>query len=96
LLDASRIRLRIYYEKSYFEEAFLELDRIKHYIKNNTKKIALSVRNYSKEFLNMYNTILKVRLNPDKREIDFLLKNVQQSPNLAVRDWFIEKIKEMK
>jgi hypothetical protein len=96
LLDASRIKLRIYYEKSHFEEGFMELDRIRHYIKNNSKKIALSVRKYSKEFLDMYNSMLKIRLNPDKKEIDFMLKNVQQSSGLVARDWFVEKIREMK
>jgi hypothetical protein len=96
LLDASRIKLRIFYEKSYFEEAFLEVDRIKHYIKNNTKKVALSVRKYSKEFNDVYNELLKLRLNPDKEGIDFLFNNIQKTTSLVAKDWFIEKIKEMK
>lgn len=96
LLDASRIKLRIFYEKSYFEEAFLEVDRIKHYIKNNTKKVALSVRKYSKEFIDVYNELLKLRLNPDKEGIDFLFNNIQKATTLVAKEWFIEKIKEMK
>lgn len=96
LLDASRIKLRVFYEKSYFEEAFLEIDRIKHYIKNNTKKIPLSVRKYSKEFLDVYLSLTKVRLNPDKKEIDFLLKTIQSTSTLVSKDWFTIKVKEMK
>ncbi len=96
LLDASRIKLRIFYEKSYFEEAFLEIDRIKHYIKNNTKKVALLVRKYSKEFIDVYNELLKLRLNPDKEGIDYLFNNIQKATTLVAKEWFIEKIKEMK
>jgi hypothetical protein len=95
-LDASRIKLRCYYEITDFENAFLEIDRIKHYIKNNTKKIALSVRKYSKEFLDIYNELLKLKLSPDKKEIGYLLKNIQNSGILPFKDWLSEKIKEMK
>ncbi len=96
LLDASRIKLRIFYEKSNYEEAFMELDRIKHYIKNNFKKIPLSVRKYSKEFLDIYISLTKARLSPDKKEIDFLHKTIQDSPTLVTKEWLLEKIKEMK
>lgn len=96
LLDASRIKLRIYYDKSTFEEAFLEIDRAKHYIKNNTKKIALSVRKYSKLFIDVYSNLLKLRLNPDKEGIDFLNSNILKNPALVSKEWFKEKIREMR
>lgn len=96
LLDASRIRLRIYYEMMKFEEAILEVDRIKHYIKNNTKRIALSVRKYSKDFLDKYNELLKLRLSPDKKEIDYFLKRVQESTGLVLKEWLLEKVNEMR
>lgn len=95
LLDASRIRLRIFYEMMKFEEAILEVDRIKHYIKNNTKRIALSVRKYSKDFLEKYNELLKLRLSPDKKEIDYFLKRVQESTGLVLKEWLLEKVNEM-
>jgi hypothetical protein len=94
-LDASRNKLRIFYETLKFEEAFFEIDRIKHYINNNFKKIALPVRKYSKEFLESYNKLLKFRLNPDKIEIDFFLKNISESETLITKNWFIEKTKEL-
>jgi hypothetical protein len=95
-LDASRIKLRIYYETLNFEEAFPEIDRIKHYIKNNTGKIVLSVREYSKEFLNFYHKLLKLRLSPNKKELDYLSKKVSDSKTLVAKEWFKEKINEMK
>ena len=94
-LDASRIKLRCYYEITDFENAFLEIDRIKHYIKNNTKLIALSVRKYSKQFIDFYNDLLKLKLSPNKVEIDYFLRNTQNAVNLPFKDWFIEKIKEI-
>jgi len=96
LLDASRIKLRILYETSDFEEAFLEIDRIKHFIRNNTKKIPVSVRNYSKEFLDIYNILLKLKLNPYQKDIGFFSNSVSKSSTLINKDWFVEKIKELK
>ncbi len=96
ILDASRIKLRIYYEMMKFEEAILEVDRVKHYIKNNTKRIALSVRKYSKDFLEKYNELLKLRLSPDKKEIDYFMKKVQESSGLVLKEWIMEKVSEMR
>jgi len=94
-LDASRFKLRIFYETVNFEESFLEMDRIKHYIKNNTKKIALPIRKYSKEFLDSYNQLLKFRLSPNKKELDFFMKKIKESVTLVTKNWFVEKIKEL-
>lgn len=96
LLDASRIKLRIMYETLKFEEAFLEIDRIKHFIRNSTKKIPVSVRNYSKEFLDIYNILLKLKLNPYQKDIGFFSKSVSKSSTLINKDWFVEMIKELK
>lgn len=96
ILDASRLRLRIYYETLRFEDAILEVDRTKHYIRNNTNKIALSVRKYSKDFLDKYNELLKLRLSPDKKEIDYFAKKVRDSQSLVLKEWLLEKLKEMR
>lgn len=96
VLDASRIKLRAFFEKSYFEEAYLEIDRIKHYIKNNSGKIPASVSKYSKTFLNFYNKLLKIKLNPVKTEIEYLNKTITETPSLVIKDWFLEKLKVMK
>ncbi len=94
LLDASRTKLRIFYETSGFEEALMEIDRIKHFIRNNTKKIPISVRKYSKEFLDTFNVLLKLKLNPYQSEIGFFSNNISKSSTLINKDWFVEKIKE--
>lgn len=95
ILDASRTKLRIFYETSEFEDAFLEIDRIKHYMKNNPKKVARSVRNYTKEFLDRYHTLLKLRLSPDKNELKYFAPQIFESSTLVSKEWFVEKVKEM-
>ena len=95
-LDATRNKLRIFYETVDFEKAFLEMDRIRHYIKNNMKRIALPIRKYAKEFIDFYNKLLKFRLNPDRTELEFLLQNIMESNSLPQQNWLIEKVKEMK
>lgn len=96
VLDASRIKMRIYYERADFEEGFLEIDRIKHYLKNNRTKIAASVRNYSKDFIDNYNTLLKLRLNPNNTEIDYFADKIQKNTSIVLRDWLMQKIREIK
>jgi hypothetical protein len=95
ILDASNNKLRVFYELLNFEEAFLEIDRIKHYIKNNPRKIASSVKKYNMEFLDKYNKLLRLRLSPDRRELGFFHKNVRESATLVTKNWFIEKIGEL-
>jgi hypothetical protein len=95
-LDASRIKMRIFYETADFEEGFLEIDRIKHYLKNNRKKIAATVRNYSKDFADNYNALLKLRLNPNNKEIDFFNDRIQKNTSYVLRDWLLQKIRELK
>jgi hypothetical protein len=95
ILDASNNKLRVFYELLQFDEAFLEMDRIKHYIKNNPRKISSAVKRYNLEFLDKYNKLLKFRLSPDKKEIGFFLKSVNESATLVAKNWFIEKINEM-
>lgn len=95
-LDVSRLKLRIYYEISEFDEAFLEIDRLKHYMKNNIKRIARTVRQYNKEFLDFYNMLLKIKLSPDKNELSYVKQKISESKTLVTKVWFTEKISEMK
>jgi len=95
LLDASRIKLRIHFDKSNFDDAFLEIDRVKYYIKNNSRKIALSVRKYSLLFIDIYSDLLRLKLNSDKTGIDFLTDKILKNPSLVSKEWFNEKIREM-
>jgi hypothetical protein len=96
ILDASRLKLRVFYEISDFDEAFLEIDRLKHYMRNNIKRIARSVRHYNEEFLDYYNMLLKLKLNPDKNEFSYVKQKISESKTLVTKDWFTEKILEMK
>lgn len=95
ILDASRFKLRIFYETLDFEKAFLEVDNIRHYIKNNSKRISLTVRKYSLEFIDYYNKLLKYRLNPQVKDLEYFSKEVRESKILIGKDWFLEKISEI-
>lgn len=95
VLDASRFKLRIFYETLDFERAFLEMDNKKHYIKNNFKKISLTVRKYSLEFINYYNKLLKYRLNPQTKDLEYFAKEIRESKILIGKDWFLDKIREL-
>ncbi len=95
VLDSNRMKLMIYYDMPDFEEAFMELDRGKHFIKNNLKKVPRPIRAYSKEFFDKYLALLKLKLSPKRTDIEILAEKIKSSPNIPARDWFLEKILEL-
>jgi hypothetical protein len=92
----SILMLKILYETSRFEEAYLELDRLSHRITNN-KNISSDIKQKAKYFIQSYSKLLKISLDPEKLKIDdlyvFIEKNEEQIPE---KDWFILKIKNLK
>ncbi|MCX6161084.1 MAG: hypothetical protein NTV87_07085 [Ignavibacteriae bacterium] len=57
--------------------------------------LKLKKNKWVENFIKKYSE-LKLRLNPDKKEIGYFLNKVSETPNLIAKDWFIEKIMEMK
>jgi len=93
--DSSLIRLCNYYELKKYEEAYLELDRLKHYMRNH-KEIPSDYKHTNDNFIKVYQKILKHRTDPKIDEIGFLDKDVMSLKMIAKRDWLIEKIGELR
>ena len=92
--DAKKLLLKSLYELEDYEECYQEIDKAKHYIRNNKVKL-LEVRTSSfKIFLNRFSKLLKYSSNPlskDSNNIIYELEKSISSNNL----WICEKLKEI-
>ncbi len=93
--DSSLIRLCNYYELKYFEEAFSEIDRLKHYLRNH-KEIPIDYRHTTENFIKVYQKILKHQTEPESDWIGFIEKELISSEMIAKRDWLMEKTEELR
>ncbi|MBK8554162.1 MAG: hypothetical protein IPL53_25195 [Ignavibacteria bacterium] len=93
-IDSSSLRLCNYYELKKYEEAFLELDRLKHYIRNHNeipKVHKITIEN----FIRTYMKLLRIQTDPAKEELGFLGKEVKSLKMISKREWLLEKIGEI-
>jgi hypothetical protein len=93
-IDSSLIRLCNHYELKNYEEAFLELDRLKHYLRNHKEipKVHLTTNG---NFVRIYQKLLRYITDPEKNEIGYFEKDVRTMEMVAKKDWLLEKISEL-
>ena len=93
-LDSSVFKLCCYYELGKFEEAFLEIDKIRHYLRNH-KEIPDVHKEPGMHFVRIYQKLLKVNAMPEKTETGYLEKEVLRLMSISRKDWLVEKIAEL-
>ncbi|MCB0729059.1 MAG: hypothetical protein KDD00_16450 [Ignavibacteriae bacterium] len=93
-LDSSLIRLNNYYELGKYDEAYLEIDKHKKYIKNH-KEIPKDRLNYSINFINVYQKLIKYVSEPDNKNSEFLLKELNELDYFDEREWIVKKVKDI-
>lgn len=89
--DSSILKLCCYYELEKYEEAFLELDKLKHYIRNH-KEIPEIHLDHISNFIVCYQKLIKIFTQPDKKEIGYLEKEINKSKLISKREWLLDKI----
>lgn len=93
-LDSSVFKLCCYYELGKFEEAFLEIDKIRHYLRNH-KEIPDVHKEPGLHFVRIYQKLLKANSMPEKSEAGYLEKEVMKLMSVSRKDWLVEKIAEL-
>jgi len=93
-LDSSVFKLCCYYELGKFEEAFLEIDKIRHYLRNH-KEIPVVHKEPGLHFVRIYQKLLKANSMPEKTEAGYLEKEVMRLMSVSRKDWLVEKIAEL-
>ncbi|MDD5363464.1 MAG: hypothetical protein PHN88_15180 [Ignavibacteria bacterium] len=95
-IDSLRYKLASYYEMRRYEEAYSEVDRSKHYLKNNKSKIPEIHIAYFKRFLDKLLKLLNYHANPYKKDPELILHEIENDKAYyMMRDWITDKAHEL-
>jgi hypothetical protein len=92
--DSKYYKLRLYYEKSMYEEAFLEIDNYRQYIRSH-KEIPEQFKKNFTAFIREYTKLLKMRTKDDKEAASVLKKELLSLPQTGRRKWIISRLEEI-
>lgn len=92
--DVKNLMLKIYYELDLYEQAFAMIDTYRHFLTNN-KEHADVLKIQLRNFIDMYNKLLKAKESGRAENAGVLLKKIKETDVLPARVWFIEKAKEI-
>lgn len=93
--DSSILKLCTYYEIEKYEEAFFEIDKFRHFLRNH-KEIPVIHKEYTQNFLKIYQILLKIKTGTGNDEL-YTAKNLMNKKKPVSREnWLSEKINELK
>ena len=93
--DSSVLKLCTYYETDKYEEAFFEMDKFRHYIRNHNE-IPKIHKEYALNFLKIYKMLINIKTGVDGTDL-FQIENSMKKIKLKSREsWLMEKIKELR
>ncbi|MEO8447641.1 MAG: hypothetical protein ABI528_09110 [bacterium] len=92
--DSSVLKLCTYYETEKFEEAFSEMDKFRHYLRNH-KEIPKIHKIYTSNFLKMYQMLIKIKTDAGKKDLYEIVKLYEKTPLASRRNWLGEKITQL-
>ncbi|HMS64096.1 MAG TPA: hypothetical protein PKD83_02445 [Ignavibacteria bacterium] len=93
-IDMKKLKLVIFYELGYIEQAFTSIDSFKHFLTNSKDIVADPRVKSSLEFLSAFTLLLKIRTGKSEENIA-ILKNRIAGLNVFIKDWFTQKIEEL-
>ncbi len=93
--DSSILKLCTFYETEKYEEAFFEMDKFRHFIRNH-KEIPKIHREYVLNFLKIYQILLKTKTGTGKDELINASELIKKIKPVSREIWLLEKIEELK
>ncbi len=92
-LDISTIRLVCYFELEMIEEAYAEMDKFRHYLRNH-KEVPKIHKMYATNFLKFYSLLLKARADLAEIDYEMLDKELRSTPYVNRASWLRKKLRE--
>lgn len=92
--DSSIMKLCSYYETRKFEEAFSEIDKFSHYLRNHNE-IPKPNKEYFRNFLKVFQTLIKTKTKADVKNLFLLENKIDKLKFVSKRMWLCEKISEL-
>lgn len=89
--DCSVMKLLCEYELDLIEEAFFEIDKLKHFLSNHPE-IPKIQKTYISNFLKVYSVLLKNISKPDPLNYEIAKQLFSQNSSISRKDWLLEKI----
>jgi hypothetical protein len=93
-LSVITLMLMIYYELESYDSAISLLDTYKHFIARD-KLLPKTDKQNRMEFAKYFKEILNLKTGKSS-DINFVKKNILSSENFVEKEWFLEKIDELK
>lgn len=93
--DVSTLKLCNYYELGLFEEAYSEIDKFKHYIRNH-KEMPKIHRTYASNFIKVYSMLLKAKTDPKFGDVELIRKQIKSTAFMNKAAWAMKKLLELK
>lgn len=91
--DTSQLKLCAFFELRKYEDAFLEIDKLLHYMRKHNE-IPENFYTYTMNFLKYYKLILKFRIKSGKSISGFQLKEIKSCSKISKKEWLLEKAEE--
>lgn len=92
--DSSILKLCCYYELGMFEDAYLELDKLKHYLRNH-KEIPKVHYLVISNFIQVYQKLLRCITKAEKNDLGYLKKEYIENIQVTKSEWLVAKIEEI-
>lgn len=92
--DTRILRLRIYYELNYLEEARSLVDSFRHFLSEN-RQVSESKRKANYILIQYFNELIKIKENKDPGKINNYRNKLMRNGYFVYRDWLVEKTDEI-
>lgn len=93
-LDVSLTKLCCYYELGSVEEAFYEIDKLKHYLRNHADVPKIH-KTYALNFLRVYTRLLRAFADPSFKEVDQIAGILKTTTKINRHKWLTEKLNNL-
>jgi len=93
-IDSSLLKLCNYYELEKYEEAFLEIDKQIHFLKNH-REIPRIQHFYCINFVKIYKKLIRIKTEPVFSDKGIINKELAGYKHIAKRNWLQKKIFEL-
>ena len=94
-IDLKLLQARLYYELNEYDVLNSAIDSTRHFLKDN-KFIAENRRVQFSTFVKFLSALNNAQLKKDEYKIKELKENIHKAEDLQWKDWFIEKVEELK
>lgn len=89
--DCSVMKLLCQYELDLIEEAYFEIDKLKHFLSNHPEMPKIQ-KTYISNFIKVYFILLKNITKPDPLNYEIAMQTFNQTSSISRKDWLLDKI----